>query len=187
MQEPGCGRRRDPGDDGQHLAGEAAHGGEQGGDHDDAEDDEIEDGNGHGAEPNARNRTWTPRIAKSDRREACIASTDAPASPFAAGKRAVFRRGRLAGDARHEIGDVPDGRRPQAAAAPPCRRAACGATAVGKPELRRFLQPRRRLRDRADGARKARARRNRPYRAAAARRRGTTRGPPLRRGRPPAR
>ena len=33
----------DPGDDRQHLAGEAAHGGQQGGDQHDAEDDEVED------------------------------------------------------------------------------------------------------------------------------------------------
>ena len=48
VQEPGGGRGRDPGHDGEHLAREAAHRREQRGDQDDADDDEIEDGNGHG-------------------------------------------------------------------------------------------------------------------------------------------
>ncbi len=46
MEEPRRSSSRDPGDDRQHFAGEAAHGGEQGGDQHDADDDEVEDENG---------------------------------------------------------------------------------------------------------------------------------------------
>ena len=48
MQRPRRDARRHPGDDGQHLSGEAAHHREQSGNQDDAEDDQVEDRYRHG-------------------------------------------------------------------------------------------------------------------------------------------
>ena len=125
VQEPGGGGRRDPGDDGQDLAGEAAHGGQKGGDEDDAEDDEVEDREGkagHGR------RCGLSAMMRGVRRGVCIPSRGgrvtlrgaaAPVFPVDAlprcrprGRRCDRRRRRRGAAARPSRRASPGPRRP---------------------------------------------------------------------------